>query len=303
MCHRVGRRDARGGGGDRRGVGAGAARGPASRPRRSLAGVRVERLRQRHLPRRRRPRRAPPATRCSRSTCWPTSSSGCRRSGPRSRCPCRSLCASGTPPRPTRIPGRSWPGCRDRSSSTTRWAPAGRRSWATRSGSCTGSTCPTMPRGAPIEVGRWPIERRRSSTAPPGSASADALDAWADWSAAPPSGRTVWLHADLHPRNVLSRDGRLAGLLDWGDLCAGDPANDLDAPWLLLPVEHHDAFWAAYGAIDHATEVRARSWALYIAVTLIDAGIGGRPRLRGHGPGRVGPPAALTLRRSGACGR
>ena len=101
----------------------------------------------------------------------------------------------------------------------------------------------------------------------------DALDAWAAWSAAPPSGRTVWLHADLHPRNVLSRDGRLAGLLDWGDLCAGDPANDLDAPWLLLPVEHHDAFWAAYGAIDHATEVRARSWALYIAVTLIDAGM------------------------------
>jgi aminoglycoside phosphotransferase (APT) family kinase protein len=39
------------------------------------------------------------------------------------------------------------------------------------------------------------------------------------------------VHADLGPEHLLVRDGRLAGVIDWGDARVGDPA--LDYSWLL----------------------------------------------------------------------
>jgi hypothetical protein len=39
------------------------------------------------------------------------------------------------------------------------------------------------------------------------------------------------LHADLGPEHLLVRDGRLVGVIDWGDMRVGDPA--LDYAWLL----------------------------------------------------------------------
>ena len=39
------------------------------------------------------------------------------------------------------------------------------------------------------------------------------------------------IHADLGPEHLLVRDGRLAGVIDWGDMRLGDPA--LDYSWLL----------------------------------------------------------------------
>jgi len=38
-------------------------------------------------------------------------------------------------------------------------------------------------------------------------------------------------HADLGPEHLLVRDGRLIGVIDWGDMRVGDPA--LDYAWLL----------------------------------------------------------------------
>jgi aminoglycoside phosphotransferase (APT) family kinase protein len=77
----------------------------------------------------------------------------------------------------------------------------------------------------------------------------------------PRATRRVWLHGDLHPRNILVRDGRLLALLDWDDLCGGDPAGDLASVWWLFDVAHHDAFWAAYGDVDLALWQRSRAWA------------------------------------------
>jgi aminoglycoside phosphotransferase (APT) family kinase protein len=39
------------------------------------------------------------------------------------------------------------------------------------------------------------------------------------------------VHADLGPEHLLVRDGRLAGVIDWGDARVGDPA--LDYSWLV----------------------------------------------------------------------
>jgi len=47
------------------------------------------------------------------------------------------------------------------------------------------------------------------------------------------------IHADLGPEHLLVRDGRLSGVIDWGDMRVGDPA--LDYAWLLAgPFAHWD---------------------------------------------------------------
>ncbi|MYX50365.1 phosphotransferase, partial [Streptomyces sp. SID8385] len=59
---------------------------------------------------------------------------------------------------------------------------------------------------------------------------------WEDAAAAPEwTGPRLWLHGDLHPANVLTADGTFCGVIDFGDLFAGDPAGDLAAAWVLLP--------------------------------------------------------------------
>ena len=79
--------------------------------------------------------------------------------------------------------------------------------------------------------------------------------------AAPRSDQRLWLHGDLHPRNIVVRDGRFVALLDWDDMCGGDPASDLAVAWWLFDVEHHAEFWSAYHPVDDATWVRSRAWA------------------------------------------
>ena len=76
-----------------------------------------------------------------------------------------------------------------------------------------------------------------------------------------PARHHVWLHGDLHPRNILLRDGRLLAFLDWDDLCGGDAATDLASVWWLFDVDHHDAFWTAYGHGDEPLRQRTLGWA------------------------------------------
>jgi aminoglycoside phosphotransferase (APT) family kinase protein len=107
----------------------------------------------------------------------------------------------------------------------------------------------------------------------------DRLDAvWGAALAAPAwDGSPRWLHGDLHPANVVGdATGDLVGLLDFGDLCAGDPATDLSAAWLLLPDGAAEPFLDAYGGVDDATTARARGWAVLRAVGLLQIGRAGR---------------------------
>lgn len=104
-----------------------------------------------------------------------------------------------------------------------------------------------------------------------------ARDVWEKAVAAPAwTGAPLWLHADLHPANVVVQDGTLAGVIDFGDLCAGDPATDLSAAWILLPAGAVARFFDAYGEADEATVTRARGWAVMRALNLIGIGINGR---------------------------
>lgn len=80
--------------------------------------------------------------------------------------------------------------------------------------------------------------------------------------------QTTWAHMDLHGGNVLTLGGRLAGIVDWVDAGAGDPATDLGEALALLPQHLWDAFIHGYGEVDAATFTRARAEALNYALIL-----------------------------------
>jgi aminoglycoside phosphotransferase (APT) family kinase protein len=97
---------------------------------------------------------------------------------------------------------------------------------------------------------------------------------WNDALSAANDTAPTWIHGDLHPRNVLVVQGRLAGVIDWGDLARGDRAADLAAVWLLLPqLESRRRALAACGSVPDATWRRARGWALLFAVILLSSGL------------------------------
>ncbi|GAA1299464.1 phosphotransferase [Pseudonocardia xinjiangensis] len=112
-----------------------------------------------------------------------------------------------------------------------------------------------------------------------------AREVWEEAVAAPVwHGAPLWLHGDLHPANVVVRDGMLAGVIDFGDMCAGDPATDLSAAWILLPAGTASRFFDAYALADDATITRARGWAVLRALGLIWIGRNGRRGLPGGKP-------------------
>ncbi|MEU2507958.1 aminoglycoside phosphotransferase family protein [Streptomyces sp. NPDC007863] len=74
-------------------------------------------------------------------------------------------------------------------------------------------------------------------------------------------GPPVWLHGDLLPGNLLTRDGRLTAVIDFGGLGTGDPAADLLPAWTLLTPATRPLFREA-SRLDPATWDRGRGWAL-----------------------------------------
>jgi aminoglycoside phosphotransferase (APT) family kinase protein len=84
----------------------------------------------------------------------------------------------------------------------------------------------------------------------------------------PPEGEVV-AHGDLHFRHVLvDGGGALAGVIDWGDVCRGDPSIDLSLLWSFFPAEARAAFMAAYGPVSEAQLLRARALALNLCTIL-----------------------------------
>lgn len=108
-------------------------------------------------------------------------------------------------------------------------------------------------------------------------------DRWDEAVRAPIDVAAACIHGDLHPRNLVVDQGRLAAVLDWGDMTAADPAADLAAAWLLFPVTAHPDLWDAYGPITAPTMARAAGWAVFFGVTLLANGLEDDPMLAGIG--------------------
>jgi aminoglycoside phosphotransferase (APT) family kinase protein len=110
------------------------------------------------------------------------------------------------------------------------------------------------PEAARVELQRWEqILRRDQLEAMP------ELDLAIDWlrEQAPRSARTVLVHADFKPGNVLLEDDRPSALLDWELAHLGDPLEDLG--WVTQPlraVEHTIAgAWEPTDLVAHYRKV------------------------------------------------
>ncbi|WP_245740993.1 aminoglycoside phosphotransferase family protein [Nonomuraea maritima] len=71
----------------------------------------------------------------------------------------------------------------------------------------------------------------------------------------------VWFHGDFHTGNLLTLDGRLSAVIDFGGLGIGDPACDLMIAYTLLSADSRAVFRATLD-VDDATWTRGRGWAL-----------------------------------------
>lgn len=145
--------------------------------------------------------------------------------------------------------------------------------------------CPLADRAACVAARRGAVRRRL------GGPVTDALSAVFDDGVAAPAwtGPPLWLHGDVHPRNLLHRGGRLVGLLDLGDLGAGDPACDLAIAWTGLTARAGAAFGERLAATrpqvyDDAMWRRARAWAVLVVTALVadDASAGPFARVVAH---------------------
>lgn len=65
--------------------------------------------------------------------------------------------------------------------------------------------------------------------------------------------------------NLLVSNGRLCGVIDFGQFCVGDPACDLAPAWTLFDAESREIFRSSI-AVDQATWSRGRGWALWKAL-------------------------------------
>ncbi|WP_116206520.1 aminoglycoside phosphotransferase family protein [Amycolatopsis circi] len=115
-----------------------------------------------------------------------------------------------------------------------------------------------------------------------------AADAW--------EGPPAWVHGDLHPANVVVSDGTLSGIVDFGDLFAGDPAWDLAAAWVLLPEGMASRFFDSYARADESAIRRARGLAAVKSLFLMLMGQNGDRGLPGGKP-HWGPAGRAALDR------
>ncbi len=86
-----------------------------------------------------------------------------------------------------------------------------------------------------------------------------------------PSDGFALTHGDLHVRHLLLDDaGAPCAVIDWGDVCLGDPSIDLSLYWSLLDAAGRASFRDAYGdaTLTGARMLRARILALFLNAAL-----------------------------------
>jgi aminoglycoside phosphotransferase (APT) family kinase protein len=132
------------------------------------------------------------------------------------------------------------------------------------------SDYPANPyRGVPL-ASRDTVTRERVAELGDAVDGASILTLWEELLRLPEwAGPPLWLHGDLHPGNVLVHQGALSGVVDFGDVTAGDPASDLSVAWMLFPADARAILRAHAGPIDDHTWARARGWALLLGVAFI----------------------------------
>jgi aminoglycoside phosphotransferase (APT) family kinase protein len=81
-------------------------------------------------------------------------------------------------------------------------------------------------------------------------------------------GTSVWIHGDVAPGNLLTENGTLSAVIDFGTSAVGDPACDAAMAWTFFSGESQDAFKAGLG-FDEGTLARGRGWALWKSMLVL----------------------------------
>lgn len=80
--------------------------------------------------------------------------------------------------------------------------------------------------------------------------------------------RPALIHGDLLPANILVEQGRIAAIIDFGGMGAGDPACDLIPAWTLFSRYGREIFRRRAG-LDNDTWLRGQGWALSIGLVAL----------------------------------
>lgn len=99
------------------------------------------------------------------------------------------------------------------------------------------------------------------------------------------TGTPVWIHGDISAGNLLVCNGRLCAVIDFGNLCVGDPACDLAMAWTMFAGESRAAFRVAL-PVDAGTWARGRAWVLWKAM-IIASGLSASNALEAAQPWRI----------------
>jgi aminoglycoside phosphotransferase (APT) family kinase protein len=143
------------------------------------------------------------------------------------------------------------------------------------------AAAPSNPvRGVPLQHASGIEERmQRLAAMSPSLVTSDVYRVWQAALAAPIDVGPTWLHGDFHARNVLVNEGTLTGIIDWGDITAGDRATDLAAIWMLFAdPEARSRALSSSGLVTQATYLRAKGWAVRFGVLLLHSGFVDHPR-------------------------
>lgn len=128
-------------------------------------------------------------------------------------------------------------------------------------------------RGVPLADRDAAVRERFDGLRAAGVGGLDVLASiWASGVSAPSwEAPAVWIHGDLHPGNLVADGRRLVGVIDFGDITAGDPAYDLSVAWLAFDDVGRAAFIAATGShYDESTWTRAEAWAVSVTLMLLN---------------------------------
>ena len=108
--------------------------------------------------------------------------------------------------------------------------------------------------GAAVEAAFWISEMEREQMSEDGR-----TRELANWlvETAPAPAKQVLVHGDFKPGNMLLRDGRIAGLLDWETAHIGDPVEDLG--WITNPLRRREhqipGHWETTQIVDRYQEL------------------------------------------------
>ena len=155
---------------------------------------------------------------------------------------------------------------------------------ATRLGEFLAALHRPAPEDAPLNPFRGgPLADRARHTIPRIEALAADIDVevvtsgWRNTASVTPwEGPPMWIHGDLHPLNMVERDGELTAIIDFGDITAGDPATDLLVAWYLFDEPHRAILRAAAESavrpIDDDMWERGRGWAISHSLAVLANG-------------------------------